>query len=343
MVRNLSSGGSKIRRGSRSGCPEALCRTVSARGGDGRRRRFTLIELLVVIAIIAILAAMLMPALEQARRAARRSLCSGNLHQQYLAAALYASDYDGYLPLSGLKSGGDGRALAGLWATVAQGHPWGKCTQVWVHEYVGVPLYDKETRYGGQSIDSIGSFTGKPRFPNEDGYGVLSCPSSSFRRKHWSNGFRFSFDYWPAGFGAWYWAGDNPRKHSRIVSAGRFSQGAPKAFLLDNLFTHKIPDHRAFMYDHATCHYPAEPVGMNVVEGSGSCSWVTDWVDGGGSRGVPLGYWTQMTYYDWTNWRSLSYVDPDGLRHSPRVASPGNPTKPYFRPQQYQAAMDMWY
>ncbi len=89
-----------------------------------QRRGFTLVELLVVIAIIGILVALLLPAVQAAREAARRMQCSNNLKQVGLAMHNYHDIHKKFTPMVGVSGCCWGTWQMAILPFIEQGNLW---------------------------------------------------------------------------------------------------------------------------------------------------------------------------------------------------------------------------
>jgi prepilin-type N-terminal cleavage/methylation domain-containing protein/prepilin-type processing-associated H-X9-DG protein len=129
-----------------------------------RRRGFTLIELLVVIAIIAMMVALLLPAVQQAREASRRSQCRNNLKQVGLALHNYHGTLQCYPP--GYV---DHNGNPNFTPDVDQGPGWGWATFL-------LPYMDQVNVYNQINLNqNIGSGSNAP--VSQSSLTIFQCPS----------------------------------------------------------------------------------------------------------------------------------------------------------------------
>lgn len=143
-----------------------------------KRRGFTLIELLVVIAIIAILVALLLPAVQQAREAARRSTCKNNLKQLGIAMHNYHDTHRVFPPgyFAGFNETG------GTWNYRRIG--WMQMILPYIEQG---PLFDQfQPQRQAQALPW--AWTGR-----DSVIPVLSCPSDPAAGKVTSHGFHGNY------------------------------------------------------------------------------------------------------------------------------------------------------
>jgi prepilin-type N-terminal cleavage/methylation domain-containing protein len=128
-----------------------------------RNRGFTLVELLVVIAIIGILVALLLPAVQAAREAARRSQCSNNLKQISLGMHNHHDTFKTLPPSVG-----------------PHGCCWGTWQVLILQFTENKPAYDLYQNWGGNDSTGI-RYGAAPNTTNVTGkrYESFTCPSDT--------------------------------------------------------------------------------------------------------------------------------------------------------------------
>jgi len=151
--------------------PRRKCRGQEYTVPPGRRTGFTLVELLVVIAIIGILIALLLPAVQAAREAARRMQCSNNLKQMGLAFQTYHDVYKS-LPPGKIHTGG--YALNG---DESHNWSWGAFLLPFIEQE---PLYDQLHPFDPldltlpRHLDSLRQVIATYRCPSDAGMDTLN-------------------------------------------------------------------------------------------------------------------------------------------------------------------------
>ena len=138
---------------------------------------FTLVELLVVIAIIGILIALLLPAVQSAREAARCIQCNNNLKQWGLGMQLYENNYKffpyGTISGSALLGSGDSPGRNAL-ANANVGGPGASRRQTWVIALW--PYIEQQSLYDQYDFD-YNFFNDENRTCITTGVALYNCPS----------------------------------------------------------------------------------------------------------------------------------------------------------------------
>jgi prepilin-type N-terminal cleavage/methylation domain-containing protein len=152
----------------------AAVRSSSARG-------FTLVELLVVIAIIGILVALLLPAIQAAREAARRMSCQNNLKNLALAALNYENQVGGLPPATqATKTAGQGERLV-----LYKGRQFSWIGQV-LPQLEEQPLFDQFDFSGTNNVTSAVNARAFEQQP-----GPLLCPTDAAYGRMYRSQFTF--------------------------------------------------------------------------------------------------------------------------------------------------------
>ncbi len=146
-----------------------------------RRHAFTLVELLVTIAIVGILIALLLPAVQEAREAARRMQCANHLKQLALATHGYVNTH-GILPPSGIV---EPKTLKITDNGVQRDYPVfdQRSGKMFSWAVLILPFLEETNLYS--QFDLTRTILEQPHEPQETAVAVYMCPSDAARGRYY--------------------------------------------------------------------------------------------------------------------------------------------------------------
>lgn len=156
------------------------------RNSEPKKKAFTLVELLVVIAIIGILVALLLPAVQAARAAARRTQCQNNMKQIGLSLMNY-HDTNGEFPPSSTWPEGAGGKPSGAGSDSASSH-----RANWV--ILSLPFMEEQPLFDSFDLDQpiTSAINEQPRSQSIAG---MLCPEDSYNSEPFMGGTAAATDH----------------------------------------------------------------------------------------------------------------------------------------------------
>lgn len=240
-----------------------------------RRSGFTLVELLVVIAIIGTLVGLLLPAVQSAREASRRTSCQNNSRQLGLAMHLFM-DCNKSLPANGNYTwSGSAVTTVNAWSAMSRILPFIEQESL----FKGIDFKQSYSTQIGISSKRVGTFM-CPSEQNDKGQGT----DPTYGNKHWPINYAVNMGTWRvlSGKASGMQTGDGAFTPNRGRKAAEFTDGLSKTLGIAEVkaFTNRVPGASTTATFAVPFDPPSDIASLSLGTFSPTSYTHVEWVDG---------------------------------------------------------------